>query len=84
MNINQKIYFHIGSGTSTDQLFALLETVHSGNKYEIDELMNDSNTQFLVHEEIKLTGNSDNSGLFPPEGNAYVVVEGTTQLKNYR
>ena len=40
MNNNRKRYFHIDSGTSTNQIFALLDTVQSVNEDEIDGLMN--------------------------------------------
>ena len=48
MDNNRKIYFHIGSGTSTDQIFALLDNVLSDNEDKIDKFMNDSNTEFIA------------------------------------
>ena len=35
----------------------LLDTVQSNHEDETDELMNDSDTEFIVPEEIKLTDN---------------------------
>ena len=81
MNINQKIYFYIDSCTSTDQLFALLDTAQSGNENEIDKLMNDPDMESLAPEEIQLNGNPNNSSLLTPETNANVVDEGTTHTK---
>ena len=37
MNNNRKSCFHIDSGTSTDQIFALLDTVQSDNEDMIEE-----------------------------------------------
>ena len=54
MNNNRKIYFHIDSGTSLDQIFALLDAVQSDNKDEINELMNDFDMEFIDSEVIKL------------------------------
>ena len=48
MNNNRKRYFHIDSGTSTEQIFALLDTAQRDNKD--DELMNDSDKEFLAPE----------------------------------
>ena len=50
MKNNQKRYFHIDSGTSTDQRLTLLDTAQSDNEDEIDELMNDSDTEFIASE----------------------------------
>ena len=44
MNDNKKLYFRIDSGTSTDQISALLENVLSDSEDEINELMNDFDT----------------------------------------
>ena len=57
MSKELKKYFHIHSGTSTDQIFAFLDTAQSDNKDKIHKLMNDSDTKFLAPEEIKLTDN---------------------------
>ena len=54
MNNNPKRYFHIDSGTSTDQILALRDTVQGDNEDEIDELMNDYDTELIASEEIKL------------------------------
>ena len=44
MNDNKKLYFRIDSGTSTDQIFALLDNVLSDSEDKINELMNDFDT----------------------------------------
>ena len=50
MKNNRKIYFHIDSGTSTDQIFTFLDTVQSDNEDEIDQLMNDSDAKSIAPE----------------------------------
>ena len=81
MNNNQKIYFHLDSGASTDQIFALLDTVQSDNEDEINELMNDFDTEFIAPEEIELTDNPDSASVLISEAKVYVVDKGTTHTK---
>ena len=50
MKSNRKIYFHIDSGTSTDQIFTFLDTAQSDNENKIDQLMNDSDTKSIAPE----------------------------------
>ena len=38
-----------------DQIFGILDTVQSDKEDEIDELMNDFDTEFITLEEIELT-----------------------------
>ena len=66
MNKNRKIYFHVDSGTSTDQIFALLDTVQSDYEDEIDQIMNDYDKEFITPEKIELTDNPDNATLLTP------------------
>ena len=81
MNNNRKTYFPIDSGTLTDEIFTLLDTVQSDNEDEIDELMNNFDTDFIAPNEIKLTGNPDNANVLTPEANVHLVDEGVTHTK---
>ena len=45
MNNNQKRF---DSGNSTDEIFPLLDTLQSDNEDEIDELMNNFDTEFIA------------------------------------
>ena len=72
MNSNWKKYFHIDSGTSTDQ---------SDNEDEIEELMNDSDIEFIAPEEVELTNNPENARILTPEANVHVVDQGITHTK---
>ena len=64
-----------------DQIFALLDTVQSEHKDEIEKLMNDLDMEFIASEEVKLTDNPYNASFLTPEANIHVVDEGTTHTK---
>ena len=59
-----------------NQIFALLDTVHSYNEDEIDELMNDSDTEFIAPEANVFTS------VLRPEVSFHFVDEGTTHTKD--
>ena len=60
MNDNYKRPFYIDSDATTDQVFTLLDAVQIDNEDEIDELMNDFDTECMAPEEIELTDNPGN------------------------
>ena len=51
----------------------LVHGVQNDSKDEIDELMNDSNTEFIAREEIELTDNPGNANASKLEVNIHVV-----------
>ena len=63
MAINsRKRYFHIDENASSEQIYALLDDVGSADKDDIDNLMNDSDTEFIAEEEItQAAGTQDTS-----------------------
>ena len=63
MAINsRKRYFHIDENASIEQIYALLDVVGSADKDDIDNLMNDSDTEFIAEEEItQAAGTQDTS-----------------------
>ena len=81
MNNNQKRPFHIDSDASTDQVFTLLDAVQSDNKDEINELMNDFDTECRAPEETELTDKPGNVSASILEVNIHVVDHGTTHTK---
>ena len=81
MNNNRKRYFHIDSGTSTGHIFASLDTVESNNEEQIDELMNDSDTEFTASKGIEVTDNPENASVLASEANVHVADERTTHTK---
>ena len=81
MNNNRKICFCIDSSISADQIMALLNTVQSDNKDEIDKQINDSDMEIIALEDLELTDNADNASFLTQEANADVVDEGATHTK---
>ena len=78
MNNNQKRQFHTDSTVSTDQVFTLLDTVQNDNQYEIEELMNDFDTESIAPEEVILTDNPSNERDLKLEANVHVVDQEIT------
>ena len=81
MNNNRKRHFDFDSDVSTGQVFTLLDAVQSNNEDEIDELMNDFDSEFIAPEEIELTGNQGNVSALTLEVNVHIVDQGTTHTK---
>ena len=81
MNNYQKRHFDIDSDASTDQVFTLLDAVQNDNEDEIDQLMNDFDTEFIPPEEIEITDNPDTVSALTLEANVHVVDQGTTHTK---
>ena len=55
--------------------------MQSENEYENDELMNDSDTEFIASEEIDLTKIPGNTSVLTSEANVQAVDEGATHTK---
>ena len=81
MNNNRKRHFEIDSDASTGQVFTLLDAVQSNNEDEIDELMNDFDTEFIAPKEIELTDNQGNVSALTLEVNNLIVDQRTTHTK---
>ena len=54
----RKKCFNIDGNISSEQIYALLDNVNSDNEAEIDNLINDSGTKFIVNEETLPAQNS--------------------------
>ena len=78
MNNNQKRQFHTDSVASTDEVFTLLDTVQNDNQYEIEELMNDFDTESIAPEEVILTDNPSNESTLKLEANVHIVDQEIT------
>ena len=65
MNINGKKYFQINNHTSSDQIFALLDNVQTDEEEDVEELMNDSDTEFFAYDEDidNIVPNCDNADI---------------------
>ena len=56
-----------------DQVFTLLDAVHSDNENEKHELIKDSDTEIIAPEEIELTDNPGNESVLTLEPNVHFV-----------
>ena len=69
----RKRYFHIDENASSEQIYSLLDDVESDDKNNIDNLMNDSDTEFIAEEEIAQVASTQDTSLTTPEANLHVV-----------
>ena len=74
-NKGTKKCFNIDENLSSEQIYALFDNVDSDNEEEIDNLINDLDTQFITDEEILPANNTLNTSLTNPEANIYVVID---------
>ena len=78
MNNNRKKYVRINNHTSRDQIFALLaDNVQSDEEEYIEELMNDSDTEFFANDEDieNIVSDSDNADILTPEASIHIVKD---------
>ena len=87
---DRKRYFHIDKNASSEQIYALLDDVESADEDDIDNLMNDSDTEFIAEEEITQAASTQDTSLTTPEANLHVVPSDNqskrkkrTSKKNY-
>ena len=67
----RKRYFNIDENASTEQIYALLDDVESADEDYIDNLMNDSDTEFIT--EITQAAILQNISLTTSEANLHIV-----------
>ena len=70
---SRKRYFHIDESASSEQTHALLDDVGSTDIDDIDNLMNDFDTEFIAEEEITQAASTQDTSLTTPEANLHVV-----------
>ena len=59
MDVKRKHYFKIDANTSSDTIFATLESIENDQEEHIENLMNDSDTEFILQEEnVQMFNNS--------------------------
>ena len=68
---SQKRYFHIDENASSEQIYALLDYVKSADEDDIDNLMNDSDTEFIAEEEITQAASTKDTSLLTPKANLH-------------
>ena len=69
----RKRYFHVDENASSEKIYALLDDLESANEDDIGNLINDSDTEFIVEEEITQTASIQDTTLTTPDANLHVV-----------
>ena len=69
----RKRYFHIDENAGSKQIYSLLDDVQSDDNNDIDNLMNDSDNEFIAEEEIAQAASTQDTSLTIPEANLHVV-----------
>ena len=69
----RKRYFHIDENSGSEQIYSLLDDVESEDNNDIDNLMNDSDNEFIAEEEIAQAASTQDTSLTIPEANLHVV-----------
>ena len=72
---------HIDEKASSEQMYALLDDVDSDDEDDIENLMNDSDTEFITEEEITQAASTQETSLTTPEGNLHVVPSDNQSTK---
>ena len=77
MNNNRKKYVQVNNHASSDQIFALPDNVQSDEEEDIEELMNDSDTEFFANDEDidDIAPDSDNADFLTPEASIHIVKD---------
>ena len=78
----RKRYFHIDKNASSEQIYALLDDVHSDDQDDIDKLMNDTDTEFIAEEEVTQAASQQDIFLTTPQANLHVVPSDNQSKKN--
>ena len=63
LNDKRKKYVRINRNTRSEEIFALLDEVNSDHEEDIENLMNDSDTEFIVDENLDNDIDSDDEPL---------------------
>ena len=81
LNNKRKKYVRIDRNTRSEEIFALLDEVNSDHEEDIENLMNDSDTEFIVDENLDNDIDSDDEPLsvLIPEANIHVVKSSTAE-----
>ena len=78
---SRKRYFHIDESASSEQTHALLDDVGSTDIDDIDNLMNDFDTEFIAEEKITQAASTQDTSLTTLETNLHVVPSNNQSKK---
>ena len=71
MTNGRKRYFHFDENASSEQIYALLDDEESADEDYLDNLVNDSDTQFIAEEEVTQAATTQDTSLTTPESNLH-------------
>ena len=77
-------YFHLDENASSKQIYTLLDDVESADEDGIDNLMNDSDTEFIAEQEITQAASTQDTSLTRPDTNLHVVTSDNQSKKKKR
>ena len=69
----RKRYFHIDENASSEEIYLWLDDVESADEDDIENLMNDFDTELIAEEEITQAASTQDTSLTTPEANLRVV-----------
>ena len=81
LNNKRKKYVRIDRNTRSEEIFALLDEVNNEEEEDIEKLINDSDTEFIVDENLDNDIDSDDEPLSAliPEANIHVAKSSTAE-----
>lgn len=86
LNNKRKHYVKIDRNTTSDQVFALLDAVESDEEDDIENLMNDSDTEFVGNEDEigddKEGENENVHDILVPDANIHLIPNATKEKEN--
>ena len=66
-------YFEVEENVISGEIYALMDDIHSANELNIDNLMNDSDTKYVVEEKIQPDQYTQDTKIITLEVNTHVV-----------
>ena len=78
---DKKRYFHIDENASSEQKYTLLDDIESAGEGGIDNLMNDSDSEFIAEEKITRAASTQDTSLTTLETNLHVVLSDNQSKK---
>ena len=77
-------YFEIEENVISGEIYALMDDIHSANELNIDNLMNDSDTEYVVEEKIQPDQYTQDTKIITLEVNTHVVSSDPLNEKQKR
>ena len=79
MENKRKKYIRIECGADSDEVLAILDSIESEDEGDIDNLLNDSDTEFVSDESVPAPPANSNCVL-TPEANVHIIPSAETSM----